>query len=139
MIHIHGTVALATTRRPETITMAAMIWQRHGRSDDTFCPSTVQRTSAINPSGGLLCKSRNKTPIHPGANYGGNIQDCIITTAIPQDSSRVWGLGSHRLHSSSFMGLPDRILCMSPKKELLWSLWVVEEYALNHIKDPIIV
>ena len=29
---------------------------------------------------------------------------------------------THRLHSSSFLGLPYRILNMSPKKELLWSL-----------------
>ena len=31
---------------------------------------------------------------------------------------------THRLHSSSFLGLPYRILYMNPKKELLWSLWV---------------
>ena len=29
---------------------------------------------------------------------------------------------THRLHSSSFLELPYRILCMNPKKELLWSL-----------------
>ena len=28
---------------------------------------------------------------------------------------------THRLHSSSFWGLPYRILTMNPKKELLWS------------------
>ena len=27
-------------------------------------------------------------------------------------------------HSSSFVGLPYRILNMNPKKELLWGLWV---------------
>ena len=31
---------------------------------------------------------------------------------------------THRLQSSSFLGLPYRILNMNPKKELLWSLWV---------------
>ena len=31
---------------------------------------------------------------------------------------------THRLHSSSFLGLPYRIRNMDPKKELLWSLWV---------------
>ena len=29
---------------------------------------------------------------------------------------------SHRLYSSSLLGLPYRSLNMSPKKELLWSL-----------------
>ena len=28
-------------------------------------------------------------------------------------------------YSSSFLGLPYRILNTNPKKELLWSLWVV--------------
>ena len=32
---------------------------------------------------------------------------------------------THRPQSSSFLGLPYRILNMNPKKELLWSLWVV--------------
>ena len=31
---------------------------------------------------------------------------------------------THRPHSSSFMGLPYRILNMNPQKELLWGLWV---------------
>ena len=31
---------------------------------------------------------------------------------------------THRLHSSSFLGLPYRILNINHKKELLWSLWV---------------
>ena len=31
-------------------------------------------------------------------------------------------LTTHRLHSSSFWGLPYTILYMNPKKELLWSL-----------------
>ena len=31
---------------------------------------------------------------------------------------------THRLHSSSFLGLPYRIPNMNPKKELLWSPWV---------------
>ena len=31
---------------------------------------------------------------------------------------------THRLLSSSFLGLPYRILNMNPKKELLRSLWV---------------
>ena len=30
----------------------------------------------------------------------------------------------HRLHSSSFLGLPYRIPNISHRKELLWSLWV---------------
>ena len=29
-----------------------------------------------------------------------------------------------RPHSSSFLGLPCRILNMNPQKELLWGLWV---------------
>ena len=32
---------------------------------------------------------------------------------------------THRLHSSSFLGFVFRILQGNPKKELLWSLWVV--------------
>ena len=35
---------------------------------------------------------------------------------------RVWL--THRLHSSSFLGLPYRILDTIHKKELHWSLWV---------------
>ena len=31
---------------------------------------------------------------------------------------------THRLQSSSFLGLPYRILTMNLKQELLWSLWV---------------
>ena len=31
---------------------------------------------------------------------------------------------THRPHSSSFLGLPCRILHMNHKKELLWGLWV---------------
>ena len=31
---------------------------------------------------------------------------------------------THRPQSSSFVGLPYRILNMNPKKELLWGLWV---------------
>ena len=31
---------------------------------------------------------------------------------------------THRLHSSSFLGFPYRILNTSHKKELVWSLWV---------------
>ena len=31
---------------------------------------------------------------------------------------------THRPQSSSFLGLPYRILNMNPKKELLWGLWV---------------
>ena len=34
--------------------------------------------------------------------------------------------GTHRLLSSSFLGLPYRILNMNPKKELLRSLWVIQ-------------
>ena len=32
--------------------------------------------------------------------------------------------GTDRAHSSSFLGLPRRVLNMTPKKELLWGLWV---------------
>ena len=31
---------------------------------------------------------------------------------------------THRPQSSSFLGLPYRIVNMNPKKELLWGLWV---------------
>ena len=31
---------------------------------------------------------------------------------------------TYRPQSSSFLGLPYRILNMNPKKELLWGLWV---------------
>ena len=31
---------------------------------------------------------------------------------------------THRPQSSSFLGLPYRILNMNPKTELLWGLWV---------------
>ena len=33
----------------------------------------------------------------------------------------------YRLHSSSSLGLPYRILNMNPKKELLWSLYLAVE------------
>ena len=32
---------------------------------------------------------------------------------------------TYRPQSSSFLGLPYRILNMNPEKELLWGLWVV--------------
>ena len=32
---------------------------------------------------------------------------------------------THRPQSSSFLGLPYRILNMNPQKELLWGLWVM--------------
>ena len=40
--------------------------------------------------------------------------------------NRVWGIlqYTHRPQSSSFLGLPYRVLNMNPKKELLWGLWV---------------
>ena len=34
---------------------------------------------------------------------------------------------THRLQSSSFLGVPYRILNMHHKKELLWSLWVIRD------------
>ena len=37
-------------------------------------------------------------------------------------------MGTHRLLSSSFLGLPYRILKMNHKKELLRSLWVVQGF-----------
>ena len=37
-------------------------------------------------------------------------------------------MGTHRPQSSSFLGLPYRILNMNPKNELLWSLWVIDTY-----------
>ena len=41
----------------------------------------------------------------------------------------VEGFGStHRLHSSSFLGLPYRILNTNHKNELLWSLWVGKSF-----------
>ena len=33
---------------------------------------------------------------------------------------------THRLHSSSFLGLPYRVRNTNHKRELLWSLWVLE-------------
>ena len=41
--------------------------------------------------------------------------------------SRVCGF-TQRPQSSSFLGLPYRILYMNPKKELLWGLWVRHNY-----------
>ena len=35
----------------------------------------------------------------------------------------------HRLHGSSFVGLPYRILIINHKKELRWSLWVTFTHA----------
>ena len=35
---------------------------------------------------------------------------------------------THRPQSSSFWGLPYRILNMNPQKELLWGLWVVRHF-----------
>ena len=39
---------------------------------------------------------------------------------------------THRLHSSSFGGLPYRILNIHDKRELLWSLWV--ELPVLHLR-----
>ena len=47
-----------------------------------------------------------------------------IFQLLPVDST-------HRPQSSSFLGLPYRILNMNPTKELLWGLWVVESMAKN--------
>ena len=44
------------------------------------------------------------------------------------------GDSTHRLHSSSFLGAPYRILNMNHKKELLWSLWVGIWDAGSYIK-----
>ena len=39
---------------------------------------------------------------------------------------------THRLHSSSFLRLPYRLLNTNHKKELLWGLWVIiEVYYVN--------
>ena len=38
-----------------------------------------------------------------------------VNSVLPEETT-------HRLHSSSFSGLPYRILNRNPKKELLWSL-----------------
>ena len=38
---------------------------------------------------------------------------------------------THRPQSSSFLGLPYRILNMNPKKELLWGLWVIMDLAVK--------
>ena len=37
-------------------------------------------------------------------------------------------LFTHRPHSSSFLGVPYRILNMNPQKELLWGLWVRDSF-----------
>ena len=53
-------------------------------------------------------------------------------TSLQSSLYRLWLTdleATHRLHSSSFLGLPYRLLNMSPEKELLWSLWV-EFYSL---------
>ena len=46
--------------------------------------------------------------------YMGRQSDCVGTK----------NYLTHRPQSSSFLGLPYRILTMNPKKELLWGLWV---------------
>ena len=65
---------------------------------------------------------------------------CVVRVRVQGSGFRVEGLGfrlnqhppttlcktvhTQRLHSSSFLGRPYRILNMNPKKELLWSLRV---------------
>ena len=52
---------------------------------------------------------------------------------------------THRPQSSSFLGLPYRILNMKPKKELLWGLWVLDRIlnmnpqngTLRNPRDPL--
>ena len=44
--------------------------------------------------------------------------------------------GTHRLLSSSFLGLPYRILNMNHKKELLRSLWVLEKNGKVSHSEP---
>ena len=41
------------------------------------------------------------------------------------DRESNFGASTQRPQSSSFLGLPYRILNMNPQKELLWGLWVV--------------
>ena len=57
--------------------------------------------------------------VDPGGEYPGIAKP--ETKAMPK--SWPWKVvPTHRLHGSSFLGLPCRILNMNPKKELLWSL-----------------
>ena len=44
---------------------------------------------------------------------------------------------THRLHCSSFLGLPYRILNISHKKERLWSLWVTTKELAGRMLVPI--
>ena len=39
---------------------------------------------------------------------------------------------THRPQSSSFLGLPYRILNMNPKRELLWGLWLESIYKYKY-------
>ena len=49
----------------------------------------------------------------------------IVLSSLLNDSLLSKEASTHRPHSSSCLGLPYRILHMNPKRELLWSPWVV--------------
>ena len=46
---------------------------------------------------------------------------------------------THRPQSSSFLGLPYRILNMNPKRELLWGLWLESIYIYKYININIYI
>ena len=56
--------------------------------------------------------------------YGLGLQKTILIAVLGSLIPSVYGASTHRLLSSSFLGLPYRILHVNHKKELLRSLWV---------------
>ena len=63
----------------------------------------------------------NSKPLHPSPDM------CSSGVGVPglkenTDTPSRRSLDTHRLHSSSFLGLPYWILNMNQEKELLWSL-----------------
>ena len=107
-----------------------MVWlEKHTTTSESFCSVAIRNMAAT--TGARIEQNYNyrlqvweftfwQWPAMPGqisAAY--SILTALSTT--PR-FARSWGIITHRLHSSSFWGVPYRILHMNPKKELLWSL-----------------
>ena len=63
-------------------------------------------------------------------------QDSSSTKLYKSTFTTLLSVSTHRLQSSSFLGLPYRILNITHKKEPLWSLWVQRCFLQFDIELP---
>ena len=80
--------------------------------DGLLCGGTVPQVLAL-----FNCFTLLLGPLDP-------LGSCKMKTDLPRRGSLMETMGTHRPLSSSFLGLPYRILNMNHKKELLRGLWV---------------